>query len=88
MIDVIPYDPTDLEDVIHAQLLTGDVAKALGSAEKLDVWLSCHLADVMNALGLLQEAGGGEEVAEEYAHLHLSPDVNLWLTFCLFTELG
>jgi len=63
VIDVIPYDPTDLEDVIHAQLLTGEVVKVLVSAEKLDVWLSCHLADVMNALGLfLQE---GEEVVEE-----------------------
>jgi hypothetical protein len=51
--------------VIHAQLLTGEVAKALGSAEKLDVWLSCHLADVMNALGLLQEAEEGEEATEE-----------------------
>ena len=64
VIDVIPYDPTDLEDVIHAQLLTGEVTRALISAEKLDVWLSCHLADVMNALGLLQESEG-EEVAEE-----------------------
>lgn len=64
VIDVIPYDPTDLEDVIHAQLLTGEVTRALASAEKLDVWLSCHLADVMNALGLLQEVEG-EEVAEE-----------------------
>lgn len=51
--------------MIHAQLLTGEVAKALGSAEKLDVWLSCHLADVMNALGLLQEAEEGEEAMEE-----------------------
>ena len=88
VIDVIPYDPTDLEDVIHAQLLTGDVGKALASAEKLDVWLSCHLADVMNALGLLQETGGGEEAAEEYVHPHPGPDVNVGLTFCLFTELG
>ncbi|KAF9642653.1 hypothetical protein BDM02DRAFT_3105390 [Thelephora ganbajun] len=64
VIDVIPYDPTDLEDIIHAQLLTGEVAKALVSAEKLDVWLSCHLADVMNALGLLQEAEEGEEVVD------------------------
>jgi nuclear pore complex protein Nup85 len=59
--DVIPYDPTELEDVIHAQLLTGKVTKVLASAEKLDVWLSCHLADVTNALGLLNGAEGGEE---------------------------
>jgi len=42
----------------------------------------------MNALGLLRENGGGEEVAGEYVHLHLGPYVNLGLTFCLFTELG
>lgn len=65
IIDVIPYDPTDLEDVIHAQLLTGEIAKSLASAEKLDVWLSCHLADVMNALGLLQEVEEGEDAIEE-----------------------
>ena len=65
IIDVIPYDPTDLEDVIHAQLLTGEVAKVLTSAERLDVWLSCHLADVMNALGLLQEAEELEDAIEE-----------------------
>lgn len=64
IIDVIPYDPTDLEDVIHAQLLTGKVKKVLASAEKLDVWLSCHLADVMNALGLLPEVKGGDGVGE------------------------
>ena len=61
IIDVISYDPTELEDVIHAQLLTGEVTKVLASAEKLDVWLSCHLADVMNALGLLDDAGEGDE---------------------------
>lgn len=63
IIDVISYDPTDLEDVIHAQLLTGEVKKVLTSAERLDVWLSCHLADVMNVFGLLH---GAEE--EEGAH--------------------
>lgn len=65
VIDVIPYDPTDLEDLIHAQLLTGEVARSLASAEKLDVWLSCHLADVIHALGLLQEVEEVEEAAEE-----------------------
>lgn len=70
VLEDIPYDPTDLEDVIHAQLLTGEVAKALTSAERLDVWLSCHLADVMNALGLLQDPEEGED-AEEYAYLPL-----------------
>lgn len=65
IINVIPYDPTELEDVIHAHLLTGEVKKVLASAEKLDVWLSCHLADVMNALGLLHETEEGEETHEE-----------------------
>ena len=63
--DVIPYDPTELEDVIHAQLLANEPTKVLVSSEKLDVWLSCHLADVMNALGLLHQAEEGEETHEE-----------------------
>lgn len=61
----IPYDPTELEDVIHAQLLTDEVTKFLASAGKLDLWLSCHLADVMNALGLLREAEEWEGAREE-----------------------
>lgn len=72
--------------MIHAQLLTGEIVKALASAEKLDLWLSCHLADVMNALGLLQDAEDGGEADEEYAHL--PPDPTLTLCLPTFTEPG
>ena len=82
IIDVISYDPTEIEDVIHAQLLTGEVKKVLASAEKLDVWLSCHLADVMNALGLLGQAEEGEEADEEYACL--PPDLVFTRAHILF----
>lgn len=65
VIDTLPPDPTNLEDMIHSALLTGEPVKALSFAEKLDLWLSCHLADVMGVLGLLQEREEGDGVDEE-----------------------
>ena len=51
--------------MIHASLLTGEPVKALASAEKLDLWLSCHLADAMGALRLLHESEEGEGIDDE-----------------------
>lgn len=65
IIDTLPPDPTNLEDLIHSALLIGEPVKALASAERLDLWLSCHLADVMGVLGLLQEREDSED--DEYA---------------------
>jgi nuclear pore complex protein Nup85 len=47
-------DPTNLEDMIHAALLSGQPAKALEHAARLDPWLAAHLADFMNALNLIE----------------------------------
>jgi hypothetical protein len=51
--------------MIHSSLLGGEPLKTLGFAEKLDLWLSCHLADVMGALGLLHESEENEGIDEE-----------------------
>ena len=51
----MPPDPTNLEDMIHAALFTGDPLKALDHAAKLDPWLSAHLADMMEPLALVDK---------------------------------
>lgn len=55
----MPPDPTNLEDMIHAALFSGQPSKALEHAAQLDPWLAAHLADFMNALSLI-ETGVGE----------------------------
>ena len=48
-----PADPTDKEDILHAELVMGRTNQALVAANELDPWLSAHLADIMDPLGLL-----------------------------------
>jgi nuclear pore complex protein Nup85 len=50
--DMAP-DPTDLEDMIHAALFSGQPAEALQHALILDSWLSAHLADIMESIQLI-----------------------------------
>lgn len=52
VLDEMPSDPTDLEDVIHSSLFLGQPVRALAEAAQLDVWLAAHLADIMESLQL------------------------------------
>jgi hypothetical protein len=61
ILDGTPPDPTDLEDMIQSSLLSGECSKALDYASQLDPWLAAHLADIMQALDLLDT-----EPDEEY----------------------
>jgi nuclear pore complex protein Nup85 len=54
ILDDLPPDPTNMEDMIHAALFSGQPGKALGHAARLDPWLAAHLADFMDALSLLE----------------------------------
>lgn len=49
----MPADPTDLEDMIHASLFSGQLAEALQHASQLDSWLSAHLSDIMESIQLI-----------------------------------
>ena len=49
----MPPDPTDLEDMIHAALFSGQPGEALQHAFKLDSWLSAHLSDIMESIQLI-----------------------------------
>lgn len=54
ILDDLPPDPTNQEDVIHSSLFMGKPIQALSQAAQLDVWLSAHLADMMEALELIE----------------------------------
>lgn len=60
VLEEMPPDPTNLEDMIHAALFTGDPMKALEHAAKLDPWLSAHLADMMEPLALVDKEPNDE----------------------------
>lgn len=53
VLDDMPPDSTNIEDMIHAALFSGQPAKALKHAAELDPWLAAHLADFMDALSLI-----------------------------------
>jgi nuclear pore complex protein Nup85 len=55
VLDDMPQDPTNLEDMVHAALFSGDPAKALSHAAQLDPWLAAHMADLMQALSLIEK---------------------------------
>jgi len=53
ILESMPPDPTDLEDMIHVALFRGETTEALSYASKLDVWLAAHWVDLMEAVDLL-----------------------------------
>ncbi|KAJ7091342.1 Nup85 nucleoporin-domain-containing protein [Mycena belliarum] len=52
VLDNMPPDPTNLEDMIHTALLGGRPVDALFHASQLDRWLSAHLADIMEPISI------------------------------------
>ncbi|KAI9510038.1 nucleoporin Nup85-like protein [Russula earlei] len=53
ILESMPPDPTDLEDMIHVALFRGETMEALAYAAGLDVWLAAHWVDLMDAIDLL-----------------------------------
>jgi len=53
ILESMPPDPTDLEDMIHVALFRGETMEALSHAARLDVWLAAHWVDLMEAVDLL-----------------------------------
>ncbi|KZV65089.1 hypothetical protein PENSPDRAFT_756755 [Peniophora sp. CONT] len=56
ILDTMPPDPTDTEDVILASLFSGKPGDALSQASKHDPWLSAHWSDLMENLDLIDSA--------------------------------
>ena len=79
ILDEMPSDPTDLEDVVHSSLFLGRPAQALSEAARLDVWLAAHFADLMEPMELI-DAEPDECVISHYlmashAHQPLAPNL-------------
>lgn len=55
LLDEMPPDPTNLEDVIHSSLFLGKPRAALEDAARLDILLAAHLADTMDTLDLISD---------------------------------
>ncbi|KAJ3718910.1 Nup85 nucleoporin-domain-containing protein [Lentinula raphanica] len=84
ILDSMPTDPTNIEDMLFASLLSGNAEQALQHASNFDLWLSAHLADIMEPLGLLTndidpESGMSrrDECVLAYAD-YLNSDPTLW----------
>jgi nuclear pore complex protein Nup85 len=60
ILESMPPDPTDPEDMIHVALFRGETMEALSHAAKLDVWLAAHWVDLMEAVDLLNPRVGDE----------------------------
>ncbi|KAJ7043585.1 Nup85 nucleoporin-domain-containing protein [Mycena alexandri] len=56
VLDDMPPDPTNVEDMVHMALFAGKPVDALLHASQLDRWLSAHLADIMEPLSLIGDA--------------------------------
>ncbi|KAI0690305.1 Nup85 nucleoporin-domain-containing protein [Cytidiella melzeri] len=83
ILDEMPPDPTDLEDVIHSLLMLGKPTQVLSQASQLDAWLSAHLADIMEPLDLIDRDpdDSGLSLRQQYLlsyadYLHSDP--GLW----------
>ncbi|KAJ6607496.1 Nup85 nucleoporin-domain-containing protein [Mycena sp. CBHHK59/15] len=82
ILDDMPPDPTNLEDMVHTALFAGHPMDALLHASQLDRWLSAHLADIMEPLSLIDnntpdEISIRDEQILAYAD-YLHSDPALW----------
>ncbi|KAJ7623243.1 Nup85 nucleoporin-domain-containing protein [Roridomyces roridus] len=82
VLDDMPPDPTNLEDMIHTSLLSGKPGDALLHASQLDRWLSAHLADIMDPLSLL-DSPTQDDISIRDQHIlayaeYLHSDPALW----------
>ncbi|ESK94829.1 hypothetical protein Moror_14153 [Moniliophthora roreri MCA 2997] len=84
VIDEMPSDPTNLEDMIHAALFSGQPEQALKHASQLDPWLAAHMADIMVLLDLLDsEVNSESELSKRDEYLlsyaeYVHADPTLW----------
>ncbi|TCD63518.1 hypothetical protein EIP91_005319 [Steccherinum ochraceum] len=84
ILDDLPPDPTNQEDVIHSSLFLGKPVQALSQAAQLDVWLSAHLADMMEALELIEATPTDDsDISLRNLYIiqfaeYLHSDLNLW----------
>ncbi|KAK7012223.1 nuclear pore complex protein Nup85 [Favolaschia claudopus] len=82
ILDEMPPDPTNVEDMVHTALFTGKAVDALAHASQLDRWLAAHLADIMEPLSLIS-VDSQDEIPVRDLHVlayaeYLHSDPALW----------
>ncbi|KAF7370621.1 Nuclear pore complex protein Nup85 [Mycena sanguinolenta] len=82
VLDEMPPDPTQLEDMVHTALFAGKPVDALLHASQLDQWLSAHLADIMEPLSMIADVSR-DEISIRDQHIlayaeYLHSDPALW----------
>ncbi|KAH9829993.1 Nup85 nucleoporin-domain-containing protein [Rhodofomes roseus] len=97
LLDEMPPDPTNLEDVVHSAMFLGKPTNVLAEAQRLDIWLAAHLADMMEALDLIdKEPDDSELTLREHYILsyceYMRSDPGLWRItvdyLCTCGEIG
>ncbi|PVF94818.1 hypothetical protein CPB86DRAFT_828365 [Serendipita vermifera] len=90
IVEDMPLDPTNPEDLLHFALFRKDLIKAASVANDLDVWLVAHMLDLLEALDLPEApliANLRQYFIIAYAE-HLMSDPSMWaivvsyLRFC------
>ncbi|KAI0642447.1 Nup85 nucleoporin-domain-containing protein [Trametes meyenii] len=83
VLDEMPPDPTDREDMIHSALFLGRPTQALSEAALLDVWLAAHLADLMEPIELIDSEPDDSDISLRQHYVvayaeYLHTDPALW----------
>ncbi|CDO69328.1 hypothetical protein BN946_scf184746.g9 [Trametes cinnabarina] len=83
VLDEMPPDPTDREDMVHSALLLGRPTQALSEAAQLDIWLAAHLADLMDPIELIDSEADDSELSLRQHYIlsyagYLRTDPALW----------
>ncbi|KZT72019.1 hypothetical protein DAEQUDRAFT_723669 [Daedalea quercina L-15889] len=97
LLDEMPPDPTNLEDVVLSALFLGKPSTALAEAARLDVWLAAHLADMMEPLDLINKEPDVSELTMREHYVvsyceYMRTDPGLWRIIvdylCTCGEIG
>ncbi|KAG0148497.1 hypothetical protein CROQUDRAFT_654772 [Cronartium quercuum f. sp. fusiforme G11] len=72
-----PIDSTSISDQLASSILRGEIDSMVHQASKLDIWLACHLADLLDKLGAIPERRLRDFYVLEYVDT-LSVDQGLW----------
>ncbi|EIW58253.1 uncharacterized protein TRAVEDRAFT_123029 [Trametes versicolor FP-101664 SS1] len=83
VLDELPPDPTDREDMVHSAFFLGKPAQALSECALLDGWLAAHLADLMELMELIDAEPDDSELTLRQHHVlgyaeYLHTDPALW----------
>ncbi|KAL6299538.1 Nup85 nucleoporin-domain-containing protein [Sparassis latifolia] len=83
VLNEMPADPTNMEDVIHTSLLLGKPKSVLVEAAQMDIWLAAHFADMMEPLELIESEPDDSDLSLRQQYVlsyteYLRSDPALW----------